>query len=136
MTGTRADGYLADAITDDLTTELTRLRRAWVISAGTAFTYKDKPNDPREIGRELKVRYALEGSVRRAGPLVQVNAQLIDTESGTNLWANSFAYETSSLLDLQDNLMGRIATSLNDEVIRSRRPTRGRHAGGRPQPFR
>jgi class 3 adenylate cyclase/TolB-like protein/Tfp pilus assembly protein PilF len=113
-----ADAYLADAITDDLTTELSRLRRAWVISSGTAFTYKDKPNDPRQIGRELRVRYALEGSVRRAGPLVQVNAQLIDTESGTNLWANSFAYETGSLLDLQDNLMGRIATSLNDEVIK------------------
>lgn len=113
------DGYLADAITDDLTTELSRLQRAWVIAAGTAFTYKDKQNDPRQIGRELKVRYALEGSVRRAGALVQVNAQLIDTESGTNLWANSFAYETGSLLDLQDKLMGRIATSLNDEVIKT-----------------
>jgi adenylate cyclase len=113
------DAYLADAITDDLTTELSRLQRAWVIAAGTAFTYKDRPGDPRAIGRELKVRYALEGSVRRAGPLVQVNAQLIDTESGTNLWANSFAYETSSLVDLQDKLMGRIATSLNDEVIKS-----------------
>jgi class 3 adenylate cyclase/TolB-like protein len=113
------DSYLADAITDDLTTELSRLQRAWVIASGTAFTYKDKPNDPRQIGRELKVRYALEGSVRRAGPMVQVNAQLIDTESGTNLWANSFAYETSSLLDLQDQLMGRIATSLNDEVIKT-----------------
>ena len=113
------DAYLADAITDDLTTELSRLRRAWVIASGTAFTYKDKPNDPREIGRELKVRYALEGSVRRAGPVVQVNAQLIDTESGTSLWANSFAYETGSLLDLQDQLMGRIATSLNDEVIKT-----------------
>jgi len=113
------DSYLADAITDDLTTELSQLQRAWVIAAGTAFTYKDKPNDPRQIGRELKVRYALEGSIRRAGPMVQVNAQLIDTESGTNLWANSFAYETSSLIDLQDKLMGRIATSLNDEVIKS-----------------
>jgi adenylate cyclase len=114
-----ADGYLADALTDDLTTELSRLRRAWVIASGTAFTYKDKPSDPRQIGRELKVRYALEGSVRRAGPVVQVNAQLIDTESGTNVWANSFAYETTSLLDLQDNLMGRIATSLNDEVTKT-----------------
>jgi len=113
------DTYLADAITDDLTTELTRLQRAWVIAAGTAFTYRDKPGDPRQIGRELKVRYALEGSVRRAGPLVQVNAQLIDTESGTNLWANSFAYETGSLLDLQDHMLGRIASSLNDEVIKS-----------------
>ena len=119
VNGNTADDYLADAITDDLTTELSRLRRAWVIASATAFTYKDKPNDPRLIGRELNVRYALEGSVRRAGPIVQVNAQLIDTESGTNLWANSFAYETSSLLDLQDNLMGRIATSLNDEVIRA-----------------
>jgi len=71
------------------------------------------------IGRELKVRYALQGSVRRTGPLVHVNAQLVDTESGTSLWANSFAYETSSLIDLQDKLMGRIATSLNDEVIKS-----------------
>jgi class 3 adenylate cyclase/TolB-like protein/Flp pilus assembly protein TadD len=119
VNGNTEDGYLADAITDDLTTELTRLQRAWVIAAGTAFTYKDKQNDPREIGRDLKVRYALQGSVKRAGPLVQVNAQLIDTESGTNLWANSFAYETGSLLDLQDNLLGRIATSLNDEVIKS-----------------
>jgi adenylate cyclase len=119
VNGNTADDYLADAITDDLTTELSRLRRAWVIASGTPFTYKDKPNDPRQIGRELRVRYALEGSVRRAGPNVQVNAQLIDTESGTNLWANSFAYETSSLLELQDNLMGRIATSLNDEVTRA-----------------
>jgi adenylate cyclase len=115
----RGDGYLADAITDDVTNELSRLQRAWVISSGTAFTYKDKQNDPRQIGRELRVRYALEGSVRRTGPLVQVNAQLIDTESGTNLWANSFAYETGSLVDLQDKLMSRIATSLNDEVIRT-----------------
>jgi adenylate cyclase len=119
INGNMGDDYLADAITDELTTELSRLRRAWVIASGTAFTYKDKPNDPRQIGRELHVRYALGGSVRRAGPIVQVNAQLIDTESGINLWANSFAYETSSLLDLQDNLMGRIATSLDDEVTRA-----------------
>ncbi len=117
--GNAADDYLADAITDDLTTELSRLRRAWVIASGTAFTYKGKPTDPREIGRELHVRYALEGSVRRAGPVVQVNAQLIDTESGTYLWANSFAHETSSLVDLQDNIMSRIATSLNDEVTKA-----------------
>ncbi len=122
--GNTADDYLADAITDELTTELSRLRRAWVIASGTAFTYKDKPNDARQIGRELHVRYALGGSVRRAGPIVQVNAQLVDTESGTNLWANSFAYETGSLLDLQDNLMGRIATSLNDEVIKPACDTR------------
>ena len=117
--GNAADDYLADAITDDVTTELSRLRRAWVIASGTAFTYKGKPTDPRQIGRELDVRYALEGSVKRAGLNVQVNAQLIDIESGTNLWANGFVHETSSLFDLQDKLTGRIATSLNDEVTRA-----------------
>jgi adenylate cyclase len=116
--GNTGDDYLADAITDDVTTELSRLRRAWVIASGTAFAYKGKPADPRQVGRELQVRYALEGSVKRAGPTVQVNAQLIDTESGTNLWANRFAHETSSLLDLQDNLLERIATSLNDEMVK------------------
>jgi adenylate cyclase len=111
-----SDDYLADAITEDLTSELARLPRAWVIASGTAFTYKDRPDTPSTIGRELKVRYALQGSVRRAGPIVRVNARLIDTASGANLWDNSFAYETSSLADLQDNMLGRIATSLNDEV--------------------
>jgi adenylate cyclase len=119
VNGNTADDYLADAITDDLTTELSRLERAWVIASGTAFTYKDKPNDPRQIGRELNVRYALEGSVKRAGPIVQMNAQLIDTESGTNLWADSFTYETSSLTDLQDNIMGQIASSLRYEVTQA-----------------
>jgi class 3 adenylate cyclase/TolB-like protein len=122
VNGNTADNYLADAVTDDLTTELSRLRRAWVVASGTAFTYKDKPNDPRQIGRELNVRYALEGSVRRTGPTVQVNAQLIDTESGTSLWANSYTYETSSLTDLQDNLMGRIASSLRYEVTQASVP--------------
>ena len=116
--GNTADDYLADAITDDLTTELSRLRRAWVIASGTAFVYKGKPTDPRQVGRELQVRYALEGSVKRTGLTVQVNAQLIDTESGTNLWANRFAHETSSLLDLQDKLLQRIASSLNDEMAK------------------
>lgn len=118
VNGNTADDYLADAITDELTTELSRLRRAWVIASGTAFTYKGKPNDARQIGRELHVRYALGGSVKRTGPIVQVNAQLVDTESGTNLWADSYSYETSSLRDLHDNLMVRIAASLNDEVTR------------------
>jgi adenylate cyclase len=119
VNGNTADDYLADAITDDLTTELSRLGRAWVIASGTAFTYKDKPNDPRQIGRELNVRYALGGSVRRAGPIVQMNAQLIDTASGTNLWADSFTYETSSLTDLQDNIIGQIASSLRYEVTQA-----------------
>ena len=115
--GNAADEYLADAITDDLTTELSRLRRAWVIASGTAFAYKGKSTDPRKVGRELRVRYALEGSVQRAGSKVRVSAQLTDTESGTNLWANRYEHETSSLLDLQDSVLERIAASLNDEMV-------------------
>ena len=103
--GNSADDYLADAVTDDVTTELSRLRRAWVIASATALTYKDKTIDVRQIGRETGVRYALQGSVRRAGPVVQVNAQLIDTESGTNLWADRFTHETTSLIDLQTRLL-------------------------------
>lgn len=119
--GDAADNYLADAITDDLTTELSRLRHAWVIASATAFTYKDKPTDPREIGRALDVRYVLEGSVKRMGPLVRVNAQLIDTETGTNLWGGRFSHDTSSLLDLEDAVTYRLAGSLNVEVAKAGR---------------
>lgn len=117
--GNPKDDYLADAITDDLTVELSRLRRAFVIAAATALTYKGKPIDARQIGREIGARYALEGTVRRVAAVVQVNAQLIDTETGTNLWADRFTHETSSLLDLQDAVIGRIARSLNDQFVKN-----------------
>jgi adenylate cyclase len=114
-----ADNYLADAITVEITTELSRLRRAWVIASATAFAYKDKSIDVRQIGREIGVRYALEGNVRRTGAVVHVNTQLIDTQTGTNLWADRFLYETTSLYNLQDAVITRIAGSLHDEVIRA-----------------
>jgi class 3 adenylate cyclase/TolB-like protein/Flp pilus assembly protein TadD len=115
--GDSADDYLADAITDDVTTELSRLRHAWVIASATALTYKDNTTDVRQIGREIGVRYVLVGSVMRAGAIVQVNAQLVDTISGFNLWADRFVHKTASLLDLQDTVIARIAFSLNDEVM-------------------
>jgi len=119
VSGDAADDYLADAITDDLTTDLSRLRRSWVIASGTAFTYKGKTTDPRDVGRDLHVRYALEGTVKRVGSFVQVNAQLVDVENGTNIWSDRFRHETSSLLDLQEAMTGRIANSLNDEVAKA-----------------
>jgi class 3 adenylate cyclase/TolB-like protein/tetratricopeptide (TPR) repeat protein len=117
--GNSADNYLADAITVEMTTELSRLRRAWVIASATAFTYKDKSIDVRLIGRDIGVRYALEGNVRRTGAVVHVNTQLVDTQTGTNLWADRFIYETTSLSDLQDAVITRIAGTLHDEVIRA-----------------
>ena len=79
--------YFADGITEDLTTDLSRLANMFVISRNTAFTYRDKVVDTKQIGRELCVRYVLEGSVRRSGNRVRVNAQLIDAETDTHLWA-------------------------------------------------
>jgi adenylate cyclase len=109
--------YFGDGITEDLTTDLSRLADMLVISRNTAFTYRNKPVDTKQIGRELGVRYVLEGSVRRAGNRVRINAQLIDAESDTHLWAERFDGDTSDLLALQDEITSRIAVALNLELV-------------------
>src|SRR5262249_43519076 len=78
--------YFADGITEDLTTDLSRIANSFVISRNTAFTYRNKSIDTKQIGRELGVRYVLEGSVRRLGNQVRVNTQLIDAETDAHLW--------------------------------------------------
>jgi adenylate cyclase len=110
-------GYFADGITEDLTTDLSRIADMLVISRNTAFTYKDKPVDTKQIGRELGVRYVLEGSVRRSGNLVRVTAQLIDAETDAHLWAERFDHDMGDLLALQDEITSRIAVALNLELI-------------------
>jgi adenylate cyclase len=109
--------YFADGITEDLTTDLSRLADMLVISRNTAFTYRNKPVDTKQIGRELGVRYVLEGSVRRSGNQVRVNAQLIDAETDTHLWAERFDGDTSDLFALQNDITSRIAVALNVEVL-------------------
>jgi len=109
--------YFADGITEDLTTDLSRIDGSFVISRNTAFTYRDKPIDTKQIGRELGVRYVLEGSVRRAGNQVRVNAQLIDAESDAHLWAERFDRDTSDLFALQDEITSRIAVTLDLELV-------------------
>jgi adenylate cyclase len=94
--------YFADGITEDLTTDLSRIAGMFVISSNTAFTYQGKRVDTTQIGRELCVRYVLEGSVRRSDKRVRVNAQLIDAESDVRLWAERFDGDTSDLFALQD----------------------------------
>jgi adenylate cyclase len=113
----REQQYFADGITDDLTTDLSRIGGSLVISRNTAFTFKDKRTDTKQIGRELCVRYVLEGSVRRSGNQLRVNAQLIDAESDTHLWAERFDGDTSDLFALQDEITGRIANALGVELI-------------------
>jgi adenylate cyclase len=110
--------YFVDGITEDLTTDLSRLLGSFVIARNTAFTYKGKPVDARQIGRELGVRYILEGSVRRTANLVRVNVQLIDAGSGTHVWADRFDTNRADLAEAQDEIIGRLARSLNVELAK------------------
>jgi TolB-like protein/Tfp pilus assembly protein PilF len=110
--------YFADGITDDLTTDLSRISGSFVIARNTAFTYMGKPADAREIGRELGVRYVLEGSVRRTANQVRVNVQLIDAESGAHVWADRFDTDRANLAETQDEIIGRLVRSLNVELVK------------------
>jgi TolB-like protein/class 3 adenylate cyclase/Flp pilus assembly protein TadD len=110
--------YFANGITDDLTTDLSRIPGSFVIAGTTAFTYKGKAVDVKQIGRELGVRYVLEGSVRRTGEQVQINAQLIDAETGAHFWADHFDGERRDLPKLQSDITSRISRELIGTVAR------------------
>jgi TolB-like protein len=112
----REQEYFADGVTDDLTTDLSRIADSFVIAHNTALTYKGKPVDAKQVGRELDVRYVLEGSVRRAGDQVQVNAQLIDAVSGAHLWADRFDTDRRNLPEAQNEITGRLARTLHLEL--------------------
>jgi len=117
--------YFADGITEDVTTDLSRVAGLFVISRNTAFTYKNQPIDERRIGRELGVRYVLEGSVRRFDKHVRVNAQLIQAETNRHLWAERFDSDADDLFALQNEISRRIAVALNVELVAAEaaRPT-------------
>jgi adenylate cyclase len=117
--------YFADGITDDLTTDLSRIQGSLVIARNTAFIYKGKTLDAKQIGRELGVRYVLEGSVQRSGKQVRINTQLIDTETGAHLWAERFDRDIGDLFALQNEITARIAAALQGQlaIAESRRPT-------------
>ena len=110
--------YFTDGITDDLTTDLSRIAGSFVIARNTAFTYKGQSVDVKQIGRELGVRYVLEGSVRRTGDQVRVNVQLIDAETGTHIWADRFDTDRANLGQSQDEITGRLAATLNLELVK------------------
>jgi TolB-like protein len=109
--------HFVDGVTESLTTDLSRIRGSFVIGRNTAFTYKGKPVDLKQIGRELNVRYVLEGSVQRGGNRVRVNVQLIDAEFGHHLWAERFDKPLADLFDMQDEIVARLASALNTELI-------------------
>ncbi len=109
--------YLADALTNELTTALARIRNSFVIARNTAFTYKGKPVNAKAIGKDLAVRYVLEGSVQPSGNQVRVNAQLIDADSGTHLWAEQFDTARADLLQMQDEIVTHLARALDIQLM-------------------
>ncbi len=119
LSGDPAQDYFADGVTENLTTDLSRIRNSFVIARNTAFTYKGKTVDAKAIGKELGVRYVLEGSVQRDQNRVRVNAQLIDAETGAHLWADRFEEDVADLFKLQDEVVARLANTLGIELVKA-----------------
>lgn len=117
LSGDPEQGYFVDGVTESLTTDLSRISGSFVIGRHTAFTYKDKAVDLRKIGRELNVRYVLEGSVQRSGNWLRVNVQLVDAESGNHLWAERFDKLIADLFDMQDEIVSRLANTLDAQLV-------------------
>ena len=119
----KQQGYLADGITEDLTTELARLPGLFIISRNAAFAYKDKTTQPAQVAAELGIRYILEGSVRRAGDGMRINAQLIDATTSGHMWAERFDGAWSDVFELQDKIVGEIATALKLRLVSGQQAT-------------
>jgi TolB-like protein/DNA-binding winged helix-turn-helix (wHTH) protein/Tfp pilus assembly protein PilF len=119
LNGDPAQDYLGDVVTEDLTTALSRLRGSAIISAGSALTLKGKVVDVRQVGRELGVRYALEGSVLRSDASLRINARLVDTQALTALWSDRFDVNRADLLRTQDEIVARLASALQGELMQA-----------------
>jgi adenylate cyclase len=129
-TGDPGQDYFTDAVTADLTVDLSRMRDIAVISAASAFAFKNSPLDTRQISRELGVRYVLVGSIAHVGELVRTNVQLVDAASGEQLWGDRFEYAFVDLGELENAITGRIAASLHVQLVRAE----GRRAEQAAQP--
>ena len=117
LNGDPEQEYFVDGVTESLTTDLSRIGGAFVIARNSAFSYKGKSIDVRQVGRELNVRYALEGSVQRGGSRFRVNVQLVDTENGNHLWAERFDKTVADLFDVQDEIVSRLANTLTSQLV-------------------
>ena len=117
LSGDPAQEYLADVLTEGLTTGLSRISGTFVIARSTSFTYKGKPVDVRQVGKDLGVRYVVEGSEQRSGDHVRVNAQLVDAETGAHLWADQFDADRADLLQMQDEIVTRLARAMQMQLV-------------------
>ena len=117
LSGDAEQDYFVDGVTESLITDLSRIGGSFVIARSTAFTFKGKAVDVQKVGRELNVRYVLEGSVQRGGNRLRVNVQLIDVETANHLWAERFDKPIADLFDMQDEIVCRLANTLNAQLI-------------------
>ena len=117
LSGDPEQDYFVDGVTESLITDLSRISGSFVIARSTAFTFKGKAVDVQKVGRELNVRYVLEGSVQRGGNRLRVNVQLIDVETANHLWAERFDKPIADLFDMQDEIVCRLANTLNAQLI-------------------
>jgi TolB-like protein len=109
--------YFVDGVTESLTTDLSLISGSFVIARNTAFTYKGKSFDVKQVARELNIRYVLEGSIQRGGNRMRINVQLIDAESGNHLWAERFYKPLGDLFDMQDEIVARLTNVLGGQLV-------------------
>ena len=117
LSGDPAQDYFADGVTESLTTDLSRIPNSFVIARNTAFSYKGRAIDAKQISKDLGVRYVLEGSVQRDPPRMRVNVQLIDAETGNHIWAERFDKPIADLFDMQDEIVARVGNQLGSQLI-------------------
>jgi TolB-like protein len=117
LSGNPDQDYFVDGVTETLITDLSRISGSFVIGRHTAFAYKGETRDLKKIGSELNVRYVLEGSVQRSGKRFRVNVQLVDAETANHIWAERFDKPVADLFDMQDEIVSRLANTLNAQLI-------------------
>jgi TolB-like protein/class 3 adenylate cyclase len=129
MSGYQEQEYFVDGVTESLTTDLSRIVGLFVIGRNTAFTYKGKAFELKQVGRELNVRYVLQGSVQRGGDRLRVNIRLLDAETGSHLWAERFDKPIADLFEVQDEIVSRLANELQSQLTEQEatRSERSRH---------
>jgi TolB-like protein len=117
MSGDAEQEYFADGVVEDITTALSRIRTFFVIARNSAFAYKGKSPDARQVGRELGVRYILEGSVRKVADRVRITGQLIDTTTGAHIWADRFDGDLADIFDVQDRVTASVAGAIEPALL-------------------
>jgi adenylate cyclase len=130
MSGDPEQGYFVDGMVEEIITALSRIRWLFVISRNSSFTYKGQAIDVKQVGRELSVRYVLEGSVRKAGERVRITGQLIEAETGAHLWADRFDGALEDVFDLQDQVASSVAGVI-EPALQAGETARSRCAGSR-----